>query len=251
MKHSLNLSRRDGAKLMAGDRAIRAVMMLVLSVLLMLPLGALPAFATGVYDFPLTVDSNTWIVDEGDVLSRLTSGNISQSLKSLALKTGNELRVVTLHRLDYGETAQTFGEKLFDQWFPTPEAKANQALLVLDNVTNDSAIVAGESVAALLMPDIAESVTQETLMAPLRKGNRYNQALADATERVVTVLSGEPDPGPPVVEEFVQTEGTFATREETETKRSSYTIWLIGLLAAATIIPMATYYLYLFLQSRA
>lgn len=250
MKHSLNLSWRDRSKLTLGDRVLRTVMMLVISLLLMLP-GARPALATGVYDFPLTVDSNTWIIDEGDVLSRLTLGNISQSLKSLALKTGNEVRVVTLHRLDYGETAQSFGEKLFDQWFPTPEAKANQVLFVLDNVTNDSAIVAGETAAALLTPEIAESVTQETLMAPLRQGNRYNQALADVSDRIVTVLSGEPDPGPPIVEEFVQTEGTFATREETETKRSSYTVWLIGLLAAATIIPMATYYLYLFLQSRA
>jgi uncharacterized protein len=250
MKHSLNLPGFNGLKLGSVHRAIRVLVMLVISLLLVLP-GACPAFATGVYDFPLTIDASTWIVDEGEVLSRLTVGNISQSLKSLALKTGNEVRVVTLHRLDYGETAQTLGEKLFDQWFPTPEAKASQVLLVLDNVTNDSAIVAGEAAAALLTPEIAESVTQETLMAPLRQGNRYNQALADASDRIVTVLSGEPDPGPPVIEEVAQTEGTFATREETETKRSSYTVWLIGLLAAATIIPMATYYLYLFLQSRA
>lgn len=227
---------------------LKRVLLGLAAFLLMVQSWTLPAAATGAYDFPTTVESSTWVIDQADILSRLTEGNLSQTFKSLAAKTGTEVRFVTVHRLDYGETAETLANQLFAQWFPTAEDQADQVILLLDNVTNDAAIVSGDSAKATLTPEIATSVVQDTLMYPLRVGNRYNQALADASDRMVAVLSGEPDPGPPEVEENIQVEGTFATPEET--KESNAIAWVIGLLAAATIIPMATYYLYIILQSR-
>ncbi|MEL7244160.1 MAG: YgcG family protein, partial [Cyanobacteria bacterium J06573_2] len=78
------------------------------------------------------------------------------------------------------------------------------------------------------------------------KGNKYNQAFLDAQERLTTVLSGQPDPGPPEVTDEVQVEGTFTKAEETD--QGNATIWVVGLLIAATVIPMATYYIYLAVQ---
>ncbi|NJN87170.1 MAG: YgcG family protein [Leptolyngbyaceae cyanobacterium SL_7_1] len=228
--------------------ALRGLFIFLSGLLLAAQVGVLPAAATGVYDLPSTVNDSLWVVDEADTLSRLTEVNLSQTLKSLATKTGNQVRLVTLHRLDYGETVESFADKLFTQWFPTAEDQAEQTLLVLDNVTNTAAIRSGATSQSQLSEDVATSVAQETLLAPIRAGNKYNQAFTDATSRLVAVLSGEPDPGPPVVEEIVQTEGTFATAEET--KESNAMVWVIGLLAAATIIPMATYYFYQFMQSR-
>ncbi len=93
------------------------------------------------------------------------------------------------------------------------------------------------------MPDdIAQSVVSETILIPLREGDKYNQAFLDASDRLVAVLSGKPDPGPPQIAETANLEGTFKKAEETDTGNA--TIWVIGLLLAATIIPMATYYLY-------
>lgn len=209
-----------------------------------------PAIATGIYEMP-SLTSETWIVDKADVLSRLNEGKISSELQELAQKTGTEVRFVTIHRLDYGETIDSFARQLFKKWFPTPEAQANQVLLVLDNVTNTTAIQTGEQVKSTLADAIAESVAQETMMMPIRTGNKYNEAFIGASERLIAVLSGNPDPGPPQVEDSVRTEGTFATAEETEETRGSSTVWVIGLLVAATVIPMATYYLYIFLQSQA
>ena len=57
--------------------------------------------------------------------------------------------------------------------------------------------------------EIAKSVAQETMQVPLQKGDRYNQAFLDVGDRLVAVLSGEPDPGPPVIVDNVKTEGTF------------------------------------------
>ena len=210
--------------------------------------AAAPAGATSVFDLPnLAPGESNWLHDEASVLSRLTRSNLSGALDSLAKKTGNQVHLVTIHRLDYGETVETFAQQLFERWFSTPEAQASQTLLVLDNVTNTVAIRTGDAVKSLLTDDIATSVAQETLMAPLREGDRYNQALMDASDRLVTVLSGEADPGPPVVASTIQTEGTFATPEETA--GSNATIWVIGLLIAATVIPMATYFLYQVMQS--
>ncbi|MGG6293412.1 photosystem II repair protein Psb32 [Leptolyngbya sp. AN02str] len=222
-----------------------AVVGVLLTVQLWL-IGTPMAAATSIYDIPrLASGDATWVVDEGDVLSRLTEGNLTKALADLATDTQQEVRFVTIHRLDYGDTVESFADNLFETWFPTPDVQANQAVLVLDTVTNTAAIRAGEDVKTLLQDEIATSVAQETLMVPLRDGNKYNQALLDASDRLVAVLSGDPDPGAPEVMLAEQAaEGTFATREETEQKKGSSTIWVIGLLIAATVIPMATYYFY-------
>jgi uncharacterized protein len=216
-------------------------LILPLMVMIATSLFAVPAFATGVYQIPnLTPD--TWIVDQGDVISRFNEGQISGAFKELAKETGNEVRIVTVHRLDYGETPESFAKGLFEKWFPTAEAQANQSLLVIDTVTNNAAIISGDQVKPVLTDAIANSVAEETLGVPLRNGNKYNQAFIDVSDRLVAVISGKPDPGPPEEKETIQVEGTFTKAEDTD--QGNATAWVVGLLIAATVIPMATYYIY-------
>jgi uncharacterized protein len=215
----------------------------LLLIVLATGLVAAPANATGVYQMPnVRAGEPTWVIDKAEVLSRLNEGRLSNTLDNLAKKTGNEVRMVTIHRLDYGETTDSFTQALFKKWFPTPEAQANQTLLVIDTLTNTTAIRTGEAVRSIMPDDITESVASETVMVPLRDGNKYNQALLDASDRLLAVLSGEPDPGPPLVEENVQVAGTFKSAEETDTKNS--TIWVVAILIIATVVPMATYFFY-------
>lgn len=205
----------------------------------------LPAGATGVYQMPIvSAGQDTWILDDANLISRLNEGKISDKLRRLAAESGNEVRLVTLHRLDYGETPQSFTDALFEKWFPTPESQANQTLIVLDDVTNGVAIRTGQTSATLLSPEIATSMTEESIKIPLRDGNKYNQAFLNTTDRLVAVLSGQPDPGPPSEDTNFEIEGTFATAEETEANRGNSTVIVVGFLIAATVIPMATYYFY-------
>ncbi|HEY9297039.1 MAG TPA: TPM domain-containing protein [Phormidium sp.] len=227
----------------SGRRYLQRVLLSLALMFLAMQSFATPANATGVYDIPsVGAGEKTWILDQAEVLSRITEGQINTTLENLAKQTGNEVRFVTIHRLDYGETAQSFTDQLFAKWFPTPETQANQTLLAIDTVTNTTGIHTGEKVKSLMSDDIAQSVASETVLVPLRAGDKYNQAFVDASDRISAVLSGKPDPGAPVVADNVQVEGTFKKAEETDT--GSSTIWVIGLLIAATVIPMATYYWY-------
>ncbi|MEB3358383.1 MAG: TPM domain-containing protein [Synechococcales bacterium] len=228
--------------------AVVAIAVLISGLLLMATLWVLPAQATGIYDMPpLAPDDSVWVLDQADIISRVNEGQLSREFSQLASETGNQVRFVTIHRLDYGETIETFTAKLFDKWFPTAEEQANQVLMVLDSVTNNVAIRTGDGVKTVLPDATATSVAQETVLVPLRQGDKYNQAFLDAGDRLATVLSGQPDPGPPVVESTIQAEGTFADAEETD--QGSATVLVVGFLIAATIIPMATYYAYQFFQS--
>jgi uncharacterized protein len=212
-----------------------------MAMLLMLPVAAGSAIATGIFDVPIVkAGSPTWAIDQGEVLSVLNEGTLNKKLSQLADKTGNEVRFVTIRRFDYGQTASTFTNELFERWFPTPEEQANQTLILLDTQTKTTGIRTGDKVKAIMSDDIANSIAGETMLMPIREGS-YNQGFLDAANRLSLVLSGEPDPGPPEVI-VTEVESTFTKSEETDDK--SATILVVVLLIAATVIPMATYYWY-------
>jgi uncharacterized protein len=229
----------------AAIPVLRHLFSLILMVVITLGMYQPPAAAIAVYQLPaVSAGEDTWIVDEANIISRINENKISNRLSQLAEATGNEVRLVTIRHFDYGETIDTFTEKLFDQWYPTPEAQANQTLLVLDEVTKTVGIQVGPATAEILPVDIADSVAQETVLYPLLEGDKYNQAFLEGTDRLVAVLSGEVDPGPPAFDDSFESEGTFATAEETEENRSNNLVVVVVLLVLATVIPMATYFWY-------
>ncbi len=220
---------------------------LLLGSLLLLSLVSLPASAIGVYEMPKTAPESH-ILDLPDILSRITEGQIKTQLDELAQAHGQNVTIVTVRRLDYDDTIETFAQKVFDLWYPDAAAQANQTLLVIDTLTDNTGIVQGETAKASMSPAIATSVAQETVLVPLKYGNRYNQAFLDASDRMSKVMSGQADPGAPEVKETLLTERNFATPEET--KESNATVWVVVLLVLSTAIPMATYYFYQYMGNR-
>lgn len=217
------------------------ILSFVLSIILIFGLQSNKAQATGVYDLPVVnAGEEVWVIDLADTISRITEGKLQEMLGDLAQKTGNEVRLVVINRLDYGETIDSLADQIFTKWYPTHEEQANQTLFVMDTLSNRTAILSGEQAKSLLTDSIAESVVNETVVSPL-KDLQYNQALTDATDRLVAVLSGQEDPGPPQIEQL-NIEGTFTTAEETNDR--SATVWVIVLLLLATLIPMVTYFWY-------
>jgi uncharacterized protein len=203
---------------------------------------AAPAIATGLFDLPNFDAENLWVVDTADAISSVNQNKLSKTFKDLASETGQEVRIVAIRRLDYGETVDTLAEEIFDNWYPNAEVKANQTLLVLDTLTNNVAIRSGDSAQGLIGAEVSKSIIDDTVGYNIRKGNKYNQAFLDAGDRLVSVLSGQEDPGPPIIEDEIQTEGTFTKAEDTD--QGSATVWVIGFLIVATVVPMVTYYWY-------
>jgi uncharacterized protein len=201
-----------------------------------------PALATGVFDLPSPNTEDVWVVDVANEISLDTQNKLSSQFKDLAAKTGQELRMVAIRRLDYGETINSLADEIFATWYPEPSAQENQTLLVMDTLTNTTAIRTGAKAAELVNSEMIQSVIQDTVGYNLRAGNKYNQALLDSRDRLLAVLSGETDPGPAAVEEEVQVEGTFTKAEDTDAG-FAWT-WVIVLLLLATVIPMVTYFWY-------
>ena len=223
------------------ERLYRIITSLWLTLTIVFSLGVNNANATGVYDIPIVnAGEQVWIVDQADTLSRATEVKLDGMLENLASSTGNEVRMLTIRRLDYDLTIDSFADEVFTKWYPSPEEQTNQALLVMDTLTNRTALRAGENLQSLLTPEIAQSVLKETMVVPL-KNLQYNQAFVDAGDRMIAVLSGQEDPGPPVVQEL-NIEGTFSTAEETDDGIA--TVWVVVLVALATLIPMLTYFWY-------
>ena len=229
----------------AGAPAVCYCFSLLLMLVVSLGIYQPAAEAIAVYQLPaVSAGEDTWVVDEANIISRINENKISNRLGTLAESTGNEVRLVTIRHFDYGETIDTFTEKLFDQWYPTPESQANQTLLVLDEVTKTVGIEVGPDSAEILPADIADSIAQETVLYPLLEGDKYNQAFLEGTDRLVAVLSGDTDPGPPAFDDSFDSEGTFASAAETEENRSNNLVVVVVLLVLATVIPMATYFWY-------
>lgn len=214
----------------------------LLSLVLLLNVGINSASATGVYDLPVVKSGeDVWVIDNAEAISKATEATLTNELKDLAKNTGNETRIVVINRLDYDQTIESLTNELFSTWYPISEEQKNQTLLVLDTLTNRTAIRSGFGVSSLLTPEISESVVKETIAFPL-KNSQYNQALIDGSDRLVAVLSGQEDPGAPEIKELA-IDGTFTTAEETDDRSS--TIWMIVLLGLATLIPMITYFWYI------
>jgi uncharacterized protein len=236
MKQRLKL--RNKAK-----ESLSRLILSVLSVIMAVTFFAVPANATSVYDLPqISAESTTWVVDKADAISLANEGKLNNTLKQLAQNTGNELRLVAIRRLDYGDTIESFTDKLFKTWYPSPEEQANQSLLVIDTLSNNTAIESGDTIKQLLNDDIAKSVIDESIGLRLKEGDKYNQAFLEASDRLVAVLSGQPDPGSVAVAKEIETEGTFTKAEDTDAGNA--TVWVIGFLIVATIVPMVTYFWY-------
>ncbi len=210
-----------------------------LALVLWLWVGQLaPAGATAVGELPATPPQ--WVLDQGEVFSPSTVNQVNRHLTQLSQDTGVQVRIVSLRRLDYGETASSFGEKLFQRWFP--DGGAQQVLITLVARTATADLQAGADVIPRLPSATALSIIQETLLQPVRQ-NIYNQALLDTVQRLSLVLSGQPDPGPPA-EVVEPTAGNFATVAATREQKDWATAVVIVLLILATVIPMVTYYWY-------
>jgi uncharacterized protein len=196
-------------------------------------------FASEPSDLPelAEIEAHNWVIDFANSLSSYTEGQVNTKLEQLTAETGEEVRFVTVARIDFGQPTSEFVRELFQRWFPTPEAQAKQTLVLIATEDRRTAIAQGSKAKALTTEDIAKSIEAETVFFPTQKAE-FNRAVTEGSDRLIAVLSGQPDPGAPVLFVAPEVETAPAKPEDPQTT----TLWVVGLLIAATVIPMVTYY---------
>ncbi|BEV36261.1 TPM domain-containing protein [Synechococcus sp. M16CYN] len=179
------------------------------------------------------------VLDEANVFSRASRNEVEAKLRSLEDQRV-KARLLTLRRLDYGYSLKSFGEELLASWSESSETPL--LLILIETQNKRAALIADSALQAQLPETLLTSTAQTTMTLPLRDGDRYRQSSIDGLTRLSIVLAGGEDPGPPTVIERVALPTNIPTKIETED--SNATTWIIILLVAGSIIPMATWWVF-------
>ena len=110
------------------------------------------------------------VIDDADVFSRASRGELDTRLKEFE-QDRLDARLITLRRLDYGYTLNSFGAELLEQGTVTGEAPL--MLFLIESQGKRAAIVADTSLQSRLPEDLLKSTARTTMAIPLREGDRY------------------------------------------------------------------------------
>lgn len=179
------------------------------------------------------------VIDEADVLSRAGRAELEARLRSFG-EESVDARLITLRRLDYGLSLEDFGDEILSSW--SRQRNAPLLLLLIETRGKRAALVGDPALKERLPQTLLTSTASSTMSAPLRQGDRYREASVDGLSRLFAVLQGGEDPGPPRVSEQIMIPTNVPTQEQTE--NSNATTWILVLLVAGTIIPMATWWVF-------
>ena len=208
----------------------------LLSAVVCLLLAVPAAQAVSAQDFPPSLPDDV-VLDSADVLSRASRNEISTRLQELN-QFHVDARLVTLRRLDYGLSLNTFGDELLERWGQDSNLTDRPLLIFLEETQSKQAtVVAADQLLEQLPESLLRSTGRTTMSQPLRDGDRFRQATLDGVSRIETVLNGGEDPGPPVQIERTANPTNIPTAEETE--NSNAFTWVVVLLVVGTIVPMA------------
>jgi len=212
----------------------------VLTALVIPLLSAAPAWAVGVRDLP-TPPTSQHLIDAADLFSRSTSAELEHRLADLE-SDHVQARLLTVPRLDYGLELEELGEQELEAWAIAEPNDESELLVLIDAQTNTAAVVASPDLLEQLPAPLLRDTADSTMAVPLRLGTRYRQASLDALDRLVTVLHGGEDPGPPLEETAAPLVSNIPSREETANSNGFQ--WVIVLLAVGTIVPMLTWWVF-------
>eukprot|EP00171_Calliarthron_tuberculosum_P012110 IDg12110t1 len=168
-------------------------------------------------DVPETAPASA-LYDDAGVVQKGAESLFEKAMNGVSRSEGVSVRFVMARSLPFGESPDDYAKELFEQW---SLGDADVLLVASPKLARAGAYV-GARAAARLTPEITRSLCNETYA--LRAGEEsYTAALLDVSNRLIPVLAGREDPGPPDLsaKEIVQ---TYKTKEETSKQRNKYVI---------------------------
>eukprot|EP00276_Gloeochaete_wittrockiana_P005661 CAMPEP_0184656938 /NCGR_PEP_ID=MMETSP0308-20130426/16858_1 /TAXON_ID=38269 /ORGANISM="Gloeochaete witrockiana, Strain SAG 46.84" /LENGTH=268 /DNA_ID=CAMNT_0027094273 /DNA_START=176 /DNA_END=982 /DNA_ORIENTATION=+ len=202
---------------------------------------ATPASSAVVYDLPS--EQRVHVVDDAKALNVSTINEVNKALQRTEDNLGYDLDVLIVRRLDgEEESPEQLAETVYKRWHGSSPDASKKGVLVLVTRVARGAIYGGADLLKALPEDFQKSILEDSLAKP-SADNRFNEAVNNASERIVAVLSGQADPGAPAMRRATL-EANFASKEETEASRGVSATTVVVLLIVATFVPMATYFYY-------
>ncbi|KAG0488142.1 hypothetical protein HPP92_006953 [Vanilla planifolia] len=233
-------SKKDWASCLRHGLAAAAVSMVIN--FCQLPLTAGPVMASEfdvLYEGP---PSESYVIDDAGVLSRLTESDLKNLLSDLESRKNLHINFITVRKLTSKADAFEYADQLLETWYPTIEDGNNKGVVVLVTTQKEGAITGGPAFIQAVGENILNATVAENLPV-LATDEKFNEAMMSTAKRLVAAIDGLPDPGGPKFKENKR-ESNFKTREETEEKRGQFTLVVGGLLVIAFVVPMAQYYAY-------
>ncbi|CAA0832749.1 UPF0603 protein - chloroplastic [Striga hermonthica] len=186
--------------------------------------------------------TESYVVDDAGVLSRVTRSDLKSLLSDLESRKGFHINVVTVRKLTSKADAFEYADQVLERWYPTVEEGNNKGIIVLVTSQKEGAVTGGPKFIGAVGDSVLDATVSENLPV-LATDEKYNEAVYSAAKRLVAAIDGLPDPGGPQAKDNKR-ESNFKTREETDEKRGQFTLVVGGLLVIAFVVPMAQYYAY-------
>ncbi|XP_008797055.2 UPF0603 protein OsI_019212, chloroplastic [Phoenix dactylifera] len=186
--------------------------------------------------------TESYVVDDAGVLSRVTKSDLKQLLSDLESRKNLQINFITLRKLTSKADAFEYADQVLEKWYPTIEEGNNKGIVILVTSQKEGAITGGPAFIQAVGDTILDATVSENLPV-LATEEKYNEAMLSTAKRLVAAVDGLPDPGGPKFQENKR-ESNFKTREETEEKRGQFSLVVGGLLVIAFVVPMAQYYAY-------
>ncbi|KAH7666916.1 Acid phosphatase protein [Dioscorea alata] len=186
--------------------------------------------------------ADSYLVDDANVLSRVTKSDLKQLLSDLESRKNFHINFITVRKLTSKADAFEYADQVLEKWYPTIEEGNNKGIVVLVTSQKEGAITGGPAFIQAVGETVLDNTVSENLPV-LATEEKYNEAVYSTAKRLVAAIDGLPDPGGPKFNENKR-ESNFKTKEETEEKRGQFTLVVGGLLVIAFVVPMAQYYAY-------
>ncbi|CDP17964.1 unnamed protein product [Coffea canephora] len=186
--------------------------------------------------------TESYVVDDANVLSRLTKSDLKRLLSDLESRKGYHINVITVRKLTSKADAFEYADQVLERWYPSLEEGNNKGIVVLVTSQKEGAITGGPEFIQAVGDTVLDATVSENLPV-LATDEKYNEAVYSTAKRLVSAIDGLPDPGGPKFKDNKR-ESNFKSREETEEKRGQFTLVVGGLLVIAFVVPMAQYYAY-------
>lgn len=188
-------------------------------------------------DIPMELPSSV-LYDEAAVVQRGSEQLFTKAMENVKKNDGYSVRFVLAKSIPYGESPDDFAKDLYDQWQLGP----SDVLFVASPKLARAGVFIGEDAKSRLTPEIAQSICNDTYAVKAGQES-YGSALLDVSNRLIPVLGGGEDPGPPdlAAKEVVQ---TYKTKAETSNEKQKYITVVGAVLVIAFVAPLVQTYWY-------